>query len=313
MDVCVVGSINRDLLFPVAHLPRAGQTVIAGDMGVLLGGKGANQAVATARLGRSVALLARVGEADGAALLDSLAAAHVDTTACLATPDAPSGHAALVVAQDGQNIILVSPGANARLTPQDVARHRALISAARVCLVQQEIPAETVAAVLDAAADAGTVVVLNPAPHRPLTDELLAKVTVLVPNAGELADLLGAAEPDTPEEAARLLRGAALPCGAVIATLGVHGAVVAQGTKTIYVAAPPVTAVDTVGAGDTFCGALADALARGDDLVDAARWAVHAASLATTAPGAQGGMPTAAQVAELLQTGEAPAPRELAG
>ena len=313
MDVCVVGSVNRDLLFPVARLPRAGQTVVAGDMDVLLGGKGANQAVAAARLGRSVALVGRVGEADGAALLDSLAAARVDTSACLPTPDAPSGHAALVVAQDGQNIILVSPGANARLTPRDVARHRALISAARGCLVQQEIPAETVAAAVEAAADAGTAVILNPAPYRPLAAELLAKVTVLVPNAGELADLLGAEEPETPEDAARLLRGAALPCGAVIATLGAHGAVVAQGAKTIHVAAPRVTAVDAVGAGDTFCGALADALVRGDDLVDAARWAVCAASLATTAPGAQGGMPTAAQVAELLRTGEAPAPRVLVG
>jgi ribokinase len=99
----------------------------------------------------------------------------------------------------------------------------------------------------------------------------------------------------------------------VIATLGVDGAVMAQGTKMIYVAAPSVAAVDTVGAGDTFCGALADALARGDDLVDATRWAVCAASLATTAPGAQGAMPTAAQVTELLRSGQAPAPRELAG
>ncbi len=313
MDVCVVGSVNRDLLFPVAQLPRAGQTVIAGDMGVLLGGKGANQAVAAARLGRSVALLGRVGEADGAALLDLLAAARVDTSACLATPGAPSGHAALVVARDGQNVILVSPGANARLTPQDVAEHRAQISCARVCLVQQEIPAETVAAVVDAAADGRTTLILNPAPYRPLAAELLAKVTVLVPNAGELADLLGAEEPGTPDEAARLLRGAALPCAAVIATLGAQGAVVAQGTKMTHVAAPRVTAVDTVGAGDAFCGALADALARGGDLVDAARWAVCAASLETTAPGAQGGMPTAAQVSELLREGRAPEPRDLTG
>jgi ribokinase len=324
VDVCVVGSVNRDLLFPVARLPRPGQTVLAGDMVTLLGGKGANQAVAAARLGRSVALLARVGEADGAALLAVLAEAGVDTAACLPTPDTPSGHAALIVASgtyaarsadgaDGadaanaangadsvENVILVSPGANARLTPADVATHGALLAAARICLVQQEIRAETVAAAIDAAT--GTVI-LNPAPYRPLSTEILRQVDVLVPNAGELGDLLGAEEPDTPEQAIRLLRirGADLPCNAVIVTLGAQGAVVAAGTKLTHVTAPAVTAVDTVGAGDTFCGALADALARGADLVEAARWAVHAASLAVTKQGAQGGMPTAEEVAGLLR------------
>jgi ribokinase len=297
VDVCVVGSVNRDLLFPVARLPRPGQTVVADDMVTLLGGKGANQAVAAARLGRSVALLARVGEADGAPLLELLAAAGVDTAACLPTPDAPSGHAALIVAHDAENVIVVSPGANARLTPADVRRSGALLAAARICLVQQEIPAATVAAAVEAAT--GTVI-LNPAPHRPLPAALLAKVDVLVPNAGELADLLGAAEPETPEQAIRLLRDAPLPCAAVV-TLGAQGAVVAAGEFT-HVAAPAVAAVDTVGAGDTFCGALADALARGVELVAAARWAVHAASLAVTKPGAQAGMPTVAEVAELLRT-----------
>lgn len=304
-DVCVVGSVNRDLLLPVARLPRPGQTVIAGDVAVLLGGKGANQAAAAARLGRSVALLARVGETDGAELLDLLAAARVATGACLPTPGAPSGHAALIVADDAENVVVVSPGANARLTPADVAAHGALLAAARICLVQQEIPAETVAAAVRAAAAADTAVIVNPAPYRPLGADLLAQVDVLVPNAGELADLLGAEEPRTPEQAVDLLRGAQLPCGAVIVTLGARGAVVAQGTSITHVAAPSVEAVDTVGAGDTFCGALADALSRGVDLVESARWAVHAAALAVTRPGAQGGMPTRDEVLELVRSGRA--------
>ncbi|HEU5332181.1 MAG TPA: PfkB family carbohydrate kinase [Actinocrinis sp.] len=264
VDVCVVGSVNRDLLVPVARLPRPGQTVTAGDMAVLLGGKGANQAAAAARLGRAVALLARVGEADGGALLDLLASARVETGACLLTPGAPSGHAVLIVADDAQNVILVSPGANALLTPADVAAHGALLAAARICLVQQEIPAETVAAAVNAAADAGATVILNPAPYRPVGADVLGRVDILVPNAGELADLLGAEEPETPEQAADLLRSADLRCGAVIVTLGGLGAVVAErtgndGVVVTHVAAPVVEAVDTVGAGDTFCAALADA------------------------------------------------------
>ena len=313
VDVCVVGSVNRDLLFPVARLPRPGQTVIAGEMAVLLGGKGANKAAAAARLGRAVALLARVGDADGGALLDALAAARVGTGACLLTPHVPSGHAVLIVAGDAQNVILVSPGANALLTPADVAAYGALLAAARICLVQQEIPAETVAAAVHAAADAGTTVILNPAPYRPIGADVLSRVDVLVPNAGELADLLGAEEPETPEQAADLLRGGDIPGGAVIVTLGALGAVVAErtgpGASVTHVAAPVVEAVDTVGAGDTFCAALADALARDADLVESAQWAVHAASLAVTRPGAQGGMPTADEVNSLVRGARGAAPR----
>jgi ribokinase len=309
VDVCVVGSVNRDLLFPVNRLPRPGQTVLSADMVTLLGGKGANQAVAAARLGRAVALLARVGEADSGVLLDLLSAAKVDTCACLPTPGVPSGHAALIVARDAENFILVSPGANARLSPADVAGHRSLFATARVCLVQQEIPAETVAAAVDAAADAGATVILNPAPCRPLAAGLLARIDVLVPNAGELADLVGAAEPTSPEQAADLLRRSRLPCRAVIVTLGARGAIVAQGARMTHVPSPRVEAVDTVGAGDAFCGALADALARRADLVEAAQWAVHAASLAVTRPGAQ--MPTVAEVRALVREQQGPGPRVL--
>jgi ribokinase len=350
LDVCVVGSVGRDLLFPVDSLPRAGQTVLSADLTTSIGGKGANQAAAAARLGRRTALLARIGAADSADLVAELTRSGVLTSACLPTEGAPSQHAVLLVAPDGENMIAVSQGASARLSPQDVREHAALIRSARIVLLQQEIPAETVAesvriaagsdidsdissdissdiqtAGMGESASAGRpLTVLNPAPFRPIAPEVLAGVDILVPNAGELADLLGADEPETAAQAAELLRGAGLPARCVIVTLGAEGALVASpdlpdltvpadwpasaatglGPGFVHVPAPEVEVVDTVGAGDVFCGALADALARGVELVGAVRWAVHAGALAVTRPGAQGSLPTADAVAALIARSE---------
>jgi ribokinase len=326
VDVCVVGSVGRDLLFQVEALPRPGQTVLSADLATAIGGKGANQAAAAARLGRRTALLARVGGDDSADLVADLAGSGVLTSTCLYTEAVASQHAVLLVAPDGENMIAVSQGASARLSPRDVEEHAALIRSARVVLLQQEIPAETVAAAVAIAAEAATaqdetgerrrpLVILNPAPSRVIAPEVLAAVDILVPNAGELADLSGVAEPETASQAIELLRGSnRLHARCVIVTLGAEGALIAtapeDGTELeiVHVPAPKVQVVDTVGAGDVFCGALADALARDIaadgqddvDLVGAVRWATHAGALAVTRPGAQGGLPTAAEVSALL-------------
>jgi ribokinase len=320
IEVCVVGSMGRDLLFPVDALPRAGQTVLSADLSTALGGKGSNQAAAAARLGRRTALVARVGADDGADLVEWLARSGVVTDFCLPTAEVPSQHAVLLVAPNGENMIAVSPGASAHLSPEDVEDHRGLIRAARILLLQQEVPAPTVAAAVFSAtaggpqgAGRGPLVILNPAPSRPVDAEVLAAVDYLVPNAGELADLLGADEPGTAEQAAALLRAAGLPSRAVVVTLGAQGALAAfrpdagqdQGSdapRFVHVPAPKVEAVDTVGAGDAFCGALADALCRGEALPEAVRWATHAGALAVTRPGAQGGLPDAAAVSALIVT-----------
>ncbi len=292
-DVVVVGSLNLDVVVPVERHPAPGETVLGGDHVQLPGGKGANQAVALARLGRSVAMVGRVGADDpGRRLRAALEAAGVDARHVLDDPGAPSGLAMISVTDDGENTIVVSPGANGRVGHDDVAGAAELLEAALVTLVQLEVPAAAVSA---AAAAAGGTVVLNPAPARALDTELLARVDVLVPNRTELALLARAAVPDGAAAAAELAARLQGP-RAVVVTLGADGAVVSHERGAEHIPAPAVDAVDATGAGDAFCGALSDALAGGAELVEAARWAVRAASISVTRPGAQDGMPTRAEL-----------------
>ncbi|MFI1519826.1 ribokinase [Kitasatospora cineracea] len=294
-SITVVGSVNRDLVLTVEDLPRPGETVLARGFVEGVGGKGANQAVAAARLGSQVRLVARVG-ADGEPIRRVLAAEGIDLDAVLTAPDAGTGIASVVVDRAGENTIVVNAGANAVLSVEDLPQWLAR-TPGEVVLVQHEVAAEVVAAAVLRAREQGGTVVLNPAPARPVAPAVLAAVDVLVPNLGELAALLGA-EPASGLAAARaLLERADLPCGAVVVTLGADGALIKQpGRPAVHLPAPVVDAVDTVGAGDTFCGALADALARGADLPAAAARAVRAASLAVTGLGAQSSMPYAAQL-----------------
>jgi len=293
--VAVVGSLNMDLVVRVPELPGPGETVSGGDLFRNPGGKGANQAVAAARLGRRVAMVGCVGDDEaGRDLLAALAADGVDHARVRVAGDAPSGTALILVSDDGENQIVVSPGANARLTPGDVAAAEATLAAAAVTLLQLEVPLETVAA---AAGTAGGRVVLNPAPVRPLPDDLLGRVDVLVPNRVELAQLTGGPAPDTVEEAARL--AGRLPARAVVVTLGADGALVVEDGQASHVPAVPVRPVDTTAAGDAFCGGLADALAGGADLQEAARRAVRVAAAACLRRGAQASLPTPADLAAL--------------
>jgi ribokinase len=293
--IVVVGSVNLDLVVRVPRLPGPGETVSGGDVFRNPGGKGANQAVAAARLGRGVAMVGRVGDDQaGRELLASLRADGVDTAHVRVADGAPSGTAFITVRDDGENQIVVSPGANARLAPEDVGAAGAALRAAAVTLVQLEVP---LAAVTAAVRAAGGRVVLNPAPVRTLPAELLGEVDVLVPNRVELAQLAGAPVPGTVEEAAVL--AGRLPARAVVVTLGADGALVVEQGRASHVPAVPVRPVDTTAAGDAFCGGLADALAAGADLQDAARWAVRVAAAACTRPGAQASLPIPDEVRRL--------------
>jgi len=308
-EIVVVGSINLDLVVPVERVPLVGETVLGGDLKRIPGGKGANQAVAAARLGRRVAMIGRVGDDDaGEMLRASLADNGVDTAAVAVTDGTASGIALIAVAADGDNAIVVSPGANARLAPADITAAGDLLQAASVVLLQLETPIETVSAAAAAAKAAGGLVVLNPAPapKEPLPAELLASVDVMVPNQTELATLVGrsASEESSgspedaidPQAAARL--AAELPCRQVVVTLGAQGALVVSEGAAEHVPAPIIEPVDTTAAGDGFCAALADAVAGGAGLAAAARWAVRVGATACLRPGAQPSLPTPAEVIE---------------
>jgi len=277
--IAVVGSINLDLVVAVERHPAPGETVVGGDCRQFPGGKGANQAVAAARLGAKVAMVGRVGaDAQGAWLRQGLWTEGVDVEHVREDRQAPTGVALIAVDARGENTIVVSPGANARVDARDVAAASEVVGGAEVVLVQHEVPQ---AAVAKAIATARGTVVLNPAPARGLA----APVDVLVPNRGELETLAGGR--GDPVTLARSITAA----GAVVVTLGPEGAVVVEGDRAERVRAPHIEAVDTTGAGDAFCGALAEAMAGGATVVEAARWAVRVAAASVTRPGAQGGLP----------------------
>ena len=302
-EVAVVGSSNLDLVVEVATIPVPGETVLGGDLRLIPGGKGANQAVAAARLGRRVAMIGRVGDDDaGTMLRKALASAGVDTTSLHTTADTPSGTALIAVGADGDNTVVVSPGANGRLSAADVIAAAEAVEAAAVVLLQLEVPLEAITA---AVRRARGLVVLNPAPApaAPLPADVLDGVDVLVPNQTELAVMAGhtglsAIGEVNPKTAVALARG--LPVAAVVVTLGAGGAMVVTGADAVHVPAPRIEPVDTTAAGDAFCGALADALTGGADLVGASEWAVRVGAAATLRPGAQPSLPTRDEVDHLL-------------
>lgn len=296
VDVCVVGSANLDYVVSVPRHPVAGETVLGGDHLRVSGGKGANQAVAAARLGRSVAFVGCVGDDPaGDELRAALVADGIDVSLLRTVPDTPSGIAMISVGPDGDNTIVVSPGANARVDEDDIASAAVALQVAKVTLLQLEVPVE---AITDAAEAAGGLVVLNPAPAQALTSRLLESVDVLVPNETELALLSGSSVATTFDEIVDQAR--LLPAARTVVTLGAQGALLVDENAVHHQAAPAVDAVDTTAAGDSFCGALADVLAEGGSLTDAMAWGVMVGAATTLRFGAQSSLPTAAEVADLL-------------
>jgi ribokinase len=296
--IVVAGSINVDLVVRVPHHAAPGETVLGSDYQRHPGGKGANQAVAAARLGVPVRMVGRVGrDAFGDDMRASLQADGVDVSQVRAV-DAPTGVAFIQVDAAGQNVIVVSPGANARLRPGDAGSIS--FNDVDVLLLQLEVPLETVKAAARAARVAGVLVVLNAAPARELSADDLRDVSLLVVNEHEAAGLLGrdpAAVTGDPVAAARALRSL-VPL--VVVTLGGDGAAWADeeggGTQPAF----SVDVVDTTAAGDAFVGAIAGRLVQGDGLGGAVRYACAAGAVAATRPGAQPSLPTAGEVATLL-------------
>ncbi len=295
--IAVIGSLNRDIVISVASLPAPGETVHASEIRQFRGGKGANQAIAAARLGRNVAMIGRVGaDADGTGYLRNLVAEGVDVAGVAVDIDLPTGSAYILLDAAGENSIAVVAGANGRVTPEDVAAAADHVERAAVTMAQLEVPLDAVKA---AAQLAGGVFVLNAAPAQHLGPELLSLVDVLVVNRSELARLVDSRQAGQQKAIVAQARRVNGP-RAVVATLGAAGALVVTADDAVPVRAPSVTPRDTTGAGDAFCGGLADALARKEDLVSAVRWAVVVGAAATQKLGAQTGMPTAAEATELL-------------
>jgi ribokinase len=302
--VVVVGSTNTDMTVRVPRIPRPGETVVGRDFQVSGGGKGANQAVAAARAGGRVRFVTALGaDGFGDRAREAFAADGIDVGLVRRVPDAASGVALIFVDEAGENSIAVASGANAALGPADLAALATQIGPRDVLLVQLEIAIETVAAAVEVARSHGARVILNPAPARALTDDLLAAVSILTPNEQEAAQLTGVEVGDAAGlgRAAEVLHGRGVRD--VLITLGPRGVYVSAAGASALVPAFRVDAVDTTAAGDVFNGALAVALIEARPLHDAVRFASAAAALSVTRAGAQASAPRRMEIEAMLHEG----------
>lgn len=292
-NVVVVGSLNMDLIVRAPRLPVGGETLAGHGFFTAAGGKGANQAVAAARLGARVAMVGCVGDdAYGSELCDGLQAEGIDCRGVDVVADVPTGIASILVDDAGQNAIVIVAGGNGEMSPERVERHEALLANAEVVIAQLEVPAATVEATLSHAHALGRTVILNPAPAvGPLPAHWYGLVDYLIPNESEAALLTGLPV-DSPETALRAAHRL-LEAGArhVLITLGRQGVLYADATRHLHVPVTPVVAVDTTAAGDTFVGGFAAGLAEGMRLEAAIALGQQAAALAVTRPGAQPSIP----------------------
>jgi len=301
--IVVVGSSNTDMIIQLERIPRPGETVLGGQFAMAAGGKGANQAVAAARAGGDVVFVARVGaDMFGEQAMTGLVRDKICVDYIVRDKQAPSGVALIFVAKDGQNSIAVAAGANARLCVADVRRAARTISSAKALVLQLEIPLPTVQAAINIAAKSRVPVILNPAPARPLSDRLLARVSVLTPNETEAELLTGVsvADESAAERAAEKLLSQGV--GTVILTMGARGAFVMNRGLKAMVPGFKVKAVDTTAAGDVFNGALAVALAEGKPLLEAVRFANAAAAISVTRLGAQPSAPKRSEIESLIRS-----------
>jgi ribokinase len=292
-DIVVLGSLNVDFVVRTAARPKAGETVSGSEFRIYPGGKGANQAVAAARLGAEVTLVAKVGQdMFGDQAVDNYRREGIRTDCILRDPQHATGVALILVDGRGENLISVASGANHALTPEEITEAADRIRTADALMLQLEIPMETVCEAARLAADAGVPVILDPAPAAPLPDGLLQHVTYLTPNESEAEGLTGIRVTDeaSAERAARKL----LAAGArnVIVTLGAKGALLVTPERSLLVPSQPIQAVDTTAAGDAFNGGLAWALGRGLKLDEAIHWACLTGGLSAMRLGAQPSLPT---------------------
>ena len=303
--VVVVGSLNIDLVCHASRRPDKGETLIGDAFDIFTGGKGFNQATAAARLGAEVTLVGSVGaDPFGEMLLAAAENEHINSRFVTRLTDIGTGIATIVVEPDGDNSIIVVPRANMALTTGDIDAAADCIAVADVLLLQLETPISTSEHAAAIAKKHGTTVVLNPAPAQPLPDSLLKYVDILTPNQSETELLSGmiVSSQEEAHRAAEVLRArmVATENAAVVLTLGEQGALMLTGTTSEHVSALSVEPVDTTGAGDAFCGALATALASGEPLHPAVAFANAAGAAAVTVMGATPSMPTRAKIERLL-------------
>lgn len=304
-DICVVGGINMDLVVQVPHVPRPGETVQGGEVARFPGGKGSNQAVAASRLGAVVAMVGQVGaDAFGDELLATLEAAGVETEGVRRVPGRATGVALISVADDGQNSIVVAPGANMAWDDGAIADVERAVVKCRLLVLNLEVPPPVIARAVHAAKRSGTQVILNPAPHRRGDEGSFDQVDIFVPNQVEAA-LFAGAEPDSVRDWGQIgqfLRG--LGPRTIVVTLAAEGSLIVTPNEVARIPSFHVRVVDTTAAGDAFVGGLAVAVLSGLTLRKAVQYANACGAIAVTRAGAQPSLPRRAEVEELLAQGE---------
>jgi len=303
--IAVVGSSNMDLVVKSKRIPAIGETILGGDFIMAPGGKGANQAVAAAKLGARVFFIAKLGEdIFGSQSLNNFKKEGVNTKYVLQTKESPSGVALIMVDDDGNNLIVVAPGANHKLSPEDVKDAESDIASSGALVAQLEVPIETIECAAGLANKSNVPFILDPAPAQKLSPQLLKMVDVLTPNETEAQFLTGVEvkDRDSAGKAAKKL----LDCGVktVILTMGVNGYLTVSNEGTEFVPARKVKATDSTAAGDAFTGSLAVGLARGQTLSEAALFANDVAAVSVTKMGAQPSMPTVQEVEAFISKTE---------
>lgn len=295
--IAVVGSSNMDLVVKSKRIPVTGETILGGDFIMVPGGKGANQAVAAAKLGAQVFLIAKLGDdIFGLQSLNNFKKEGVSTKYVLQTDEAPSGVALIMVDDEGNNVIVVAPGANHKLTPEDVKEAESDIASSGALVAQLEVPIETIEFAAGLANKSRVPFILDPAPAQKLSPELLNMVDVLTPNETEAQILTGIEVKD--QESAEAAAQKLLECGVknVVLTMGASGYLSVGKEGKEFVAARKVTAADSTAAGDAFTGSLAVGLAKGQTLSEAASFANNVAAVSVTRMGAQPSMPTVEEI-----------------
>lgn len=299
--ILVIGSSNMDLVVQVPRCPAAGETLFGSSFTTNYGGKGANQAVAVARIGSGVTFMTKLGnDTFGQQMRQHFSEEGMDLTHILTDAESPTGTALITVEDKGENRIIVVPGANARLTENDVESLSAEINSCRFVLTQLEIPLTTVLRVAEMASAAGKQLILNPAPARPLPDSLLQKVFLITPNETEAEILTGIRVSDVESARRAALWFREKGVQQIVITMGSQGAFVFTDDLQGMVPAYKVKAIDTTAAGDVFNGALTVALSEGKTTADAARFGCAASALAVMRPGAQSSIPTRTEIDAFL-------------
>jgi ribokinase len=290
--IVVIGSCNTDMTIKADRLPVPGETILGGTFFMNPGGKGANQAVAAARMGGNVTLISKTGnDVFGKQSVMLFAAENIKTNYIFTDPKHPSGVALITVDSNGENCIVVASGANAYLTPADIDTTITAIEGSELILMQLEIPIETVEYVAELAASKGIKVILNPAPARALSNALLKNLYIIIPNKSEAEILSGIKVTDieSAKQAAEIISTKGVDI--VVITLGSQGALIKEYADYHFVEAYQVNAVDTTAAGDTFCGTVCVGLSEGKSILDSVKMAARSSALTVTRMGAQASLP----------------------